>query len=72
MYNHQRTGIISRGRGLGLAGGDYGVGPFKQGLGVAGFQVDASVAHWLAKIVVPIRTVKRVGFVEEHDIRDIG
>ncbi len=44
----------------------------KQPLGVFRAQIDAAVAHWRAKIIMPVCAVQPVAVVEIHGIGHIG
>lgn len=72
MHHHQGAGVLLTGAHRILAGGYNGARPLVEPPGVLSPQVDTAMAHRLAEIVVPVGTVKGVGSVKEHDIRDIG
>ncbi len=55
MDDNQRAAAI--GLDLGRAGRQGRIGPVKQPFGVLGAQIDAAVAHGLAKVVMPISPV---------------
>jgi hypothetical protein len=71
VHYHQGARVLVTGPHIVLAGGHNRARPLVEPLGVLGPQIDTTMAHWLAEIVVPIGTVKGVGSVEEHDKRDI-
>ena len=72
MYYHQGARVLVTGPHIVLARGHNGARPLVEPLGILGPQVDTTVAHGLAKIVVPVGTMKGIVFIEEHNIRDIG
>ena len=69
MNNHQRARVHIAGAYLAGAGGQRGVGPVEEPLGVLSAQIHAAVAHRLAEVAVPIRPVQRIARVEVHRIR---
>ncbi len=48
------------------------IGPVVQPLRIRGRSVHAAMAHGMAKVVMPIRTVNTVAFIEVHYIGHIG
>jgi hypothetical protein len=72
VHHHQGARVLVTGPHIALTRGHNGARPLVEPLGILGPQVDATVAHWLAEIVVPVGTMKGIISIEEHNIRDIG